>query len=73
MVSRLLYSGVRLTLGALDDGLEVLASVTELADPHAGAIVVEQSLGSFLQNRRWQGRRARGKIVYLFSCLGHDE
>lgn len=71
-------AGVRLltappTLGALDNRLEVLAAVAQLAHAHARPVVVEQPGGGLLEHVGRQGRRARCKVVGCFSGHGGVE
>lgn len=60
-----------LTLGLLDDPLELFASMTELADSHTGPVVVEEALGGLLQHARGQRRRPCGHVVDFSTIQGH--
>lgn len=56
-----------LTLGTLDDSLELFTSVTEFTDTHAGIGIVQKTLGSIFEDGGGERRGASGKVVNVFS------
>jgi hypothetical protein len=61
----------RLAFSPLDDPLELLASVAQLAHAHPRVPVVEQAPSGLLEHRGWQGRRAGREVVDLRAGVGH--
>lgn len=61
----------RLAFSPLNNPLELLASVAQLAHAHTRVPVVEQAPGGLLEHRGWQGRRAGREVVDLRAGVGH--
>lgn len=63
--------GSRLTLGTLDDALELLAAMAELADADASTVVVEEAHRGLLEDGLGEGAGSSGKVVDLVASEGH--
>jgi hypothetical protein len=73
LIGRGIYwsEGYRLTLGALDNLLKLLATVGELADAHAGSIVVQQAGRGDLEDVGGEWGRTCREVVDILTFLCH--